>query len=248
MSSQPILDRAHVRPMGATELVISNVVEKRGQLDDQLVGALLTGQPQREGAHPLDMPPIVAAAIARGLLANVVLRPANQIRRSSVSYSDHRPESRRSASEPTGQPLPPPLAGGESEVAGWPDASLNRTVDPVVAHQIAIVGANMGSQFKKAHKLHALAQPAGVPYPEKAATAIDRAGTDEASRLFADLCVRVPDAGERAGLLGVTLELDASWRAGRRMPLLRARRQLLLEAIRAAASATGGLSARDRPS
>jgi hypothetical protein len=91
----------------------------------------------------------------------------------------------------------------------------------------------MSSQFKKAHTTHALAQPAGTSYPAAAGGAGPAAARqDEALRLFAELCERVPDPAERALLLGVTIDLDAAWRAGRQLPLLGARRRSLRAALR----------------
>ena len=60
---------------------------------------------------------------------------------------------------------------------------------------------------------------------------------DEASRLFAELCERVPDAEARASLVGVTVELDEAWRQGKRLPLLRAHRKRIERALNAAPSA-----------
>ena len=91
----------------------------------------------------------------------------------------------------------------------------------------------MGSQVKRGHRTHALAQPAGAAYP--GAIGGDGPGAarqDEAVRLFAELCERVPDPAERAPLVGATVDLDAAWRAGRQLPLLSARRRTLRAALR----------------
>ena len=91
----------------------------------------------------------------------------------------------------------------------------------------------MGSQLKKAHKTHALAQPAGVPYPHGAAGDGTRARRgDEAQQLFAELCKRVPDAASRSRLIGVEVAVDEAWRGGRLLPLLRTHRRSLAAIIR----------------
>ena len=93
----------------------------------------------------------------------------------------------------------------------------------------------VGSQLKKAHRTHALAQPAGSEYPhEPSGTAGVAGSADEAERLFVELCDRVPSPSDRAELLGVTLELDEAWRSGRKLPILRARRKQLAAALAAA--------------
>jgi hypothetical protein len=93
----------------------------------------------------------------------------------------------------------------------------------------------VGSQLKKAHRTHALAQPAGSAYPHELSGAGGAVGsTDEAERLFIALCDRVPSPSDRAELLGVTLELDEAWRSGRKLPILRARRKQLAAALAAA--------------
>ena len=95
----------------------------------------------------------------------------------------------------------------------------------------------MGSQLKRAHRTHALAQPAGVSYPGAAGgDGPGAARKDEALRLFAELCALVPDPAERAALVGATLDLDAAWRGGRRLPLLSARRRTLRAALRSSGS------------
>ena len=85
----------------------------------------------------------------------------------------------------------------------------------------------MGSQLKKAHKTHALAQRAGVRYPHGAKGDGTRAfrGGDEAQQLLAELRERVPDAAARSRLLGVEVAVDQAWRAGQLLPLLRAHRR-----------------------
>jgi hypothetical protein len=86
----------------------------------------------------------------------------------------------------------------------------------------------VGSQLKKAHKTHALAQPAGVEYPhETVASGTDGSPPDEAERLFQELCERVPSASDRAELLGVPLKQENAWQNRRQLPTLRARRKLL---------------------
>ncbi|MGH3065400.1 MAG: hypothetical protein ACRDOF_03780, partial [Gaiellaceae bacterium] len=66
------------------------------------------------------------------------------------------------------------------------------------------------SRFKKAHRTHALAQRAGVPYPHQPPSqAGPAAGADsQVLALLAKLRVLVPDGTERAKLLGVGNELE----------------------------------------
>jgi hypothetical protein len=92
----------------------------------------------------------------------------------------------------------------------------------------------MPSRFKRAHRTHALAQPAGEAYPQAATGQTPgRADPNAAAlRLFADLCTSVPDAGRRAQLLGVSLEVEAAWQRGAAIPLLRAHRRALERALR----------------
>jgi hypothetical protein len=86
----------------------------------------------------------------------------------------------------------------------------------------------VGSQLKKAHKTHALAQPAGVDYPnESIASGIDGSPPNEAERLFVEICQRVPSASDRAELLGVSLQQENAWQNGQQLPILRARRKVL---------------------
>jgi hypothetical protein len=93
----------------------------------------------------------------------------------------------------------------------------------------------VGSQLKKAHRTHALAQPAGSSYPQGSNGPGGAAGpADEAERLFAELCDRVPSAPDRAALLEVSPELDEAWREGRKLPILRARRKQLAASLAAA--------------
>lgn len=90
----------------------------------------------------------------------------------------------------------------------------------------------MGSQLKKAHRTHALAQPAGTGYPhEQAASGTPASRTGEAERMFAELCERVPSARERAAMLGVSVRQDEAWRNGRQLPTLRASRKALGAAL-----------------
>jgi hypothetical protein len=90
----------------------------------------------------------------------------------------------------------------------------------------------VASQLKKAHRTHALAQPAGASYPhEPAAGRSPGPPSGEAERLFAELCRRVPDARGRAAMLGVPVTQDQWWREGRQLPILRARRKSLGAAL-----------------
>ena len=93
----------------------------------------------------------------------------------------------------------------------------------------------MPSRFKRAHRTHALDQPAGQAYAQTAADQASRQGRadDRVTALYAELCTRVPDAAKRAELLGVASELEAAWRQGDRLPLLRAHRKALERAIQA---------------
>lgn len=95
----------------------------------------------------------------------------------------------------------------------------------------------MPSRNKRAHKTHAFGQRAGEPYPHGHAdegAAGSPHANDEASRLFAELCERIPDAEARASLTGVSVELDAAWRRGERLPILRAHRKRIARALSAA--------------
>jgi hypothetical protein len=91
----------------------------------------------------------------------------------------------------------------------------------------------MPSRFKRAHRTHGLDQPAGERYPHlQAGQAAHRAAVDRGLlALFAELCSRVPDAGERGELLGVSPEVQAAWERGASLPLLRAHRKALERAI-----------------
>jgi hypothetical protein len=92
----------------------------------------------------------------------------------------------------------------------------------------------MPSRFKRAHRTHALDQPAGEPYPRlRAGQAAHRAAGDrDLLALFAKLCSRVPDVAKRAELLGVSAEVQAAWERGASLPLLRAHRKALERAHR----------------
>jgi hypothetical protein len=87
----------------------------------------------------------------------------------------------------------------------------------------------MPSRFKRAHKTHALAQPAGEGYPHSAGGQMPgRSDADaEALRLFDELCAVVSDSSLRVNLLGVSPELDEAWQRGASLPLLRAHRRAL---------------------
>jgi hypothetical protein len=90
------------------------------------------------------------------------------------------------------------------------------------------------SRFKRAHRTHALDQPAGQRYAQVAADQASRKGgaDDRVSALYVELCARVPDAAKRVELLAVAPELEAAWQQGDRLPLLRAHRKALERAIR----------------
>ena len=93
------------------------------------------------------------------------------------------------------------------------------------------------SSFNRAHRTQAFDQPAGEHYPRGVADAGAPGGapaSDEAARLFGELCERVPDAATRAFLIGVSVALDEAWRQGKRLPVLRAHRKRLERALSAA--------------
>jgi hypothetical protein len=89
----------------------------------------------------------------------------------------------------------------------------------------------MGSQLKRAHKTHALAQPAGASYPQKSIGSRRPYPSTEAEALFTELCQRMPDPFDRAKLLDVSVQEDEAWRSGRRLPTLLARRRTLAAAL-----------------
>jgi hypothetical protein len=95
------------------------------------------------------------------------------------------------------------------------------------------------SRFKRAHKTHAFGQRAGETYPHDGTDEVGPASAhadDVASRLFSELCERVPDAATRASLVGVSLTLDEAWRRRERLPILRAHRKQIERALQAARS------------
>jgi hypothetical protein len=47
-----------------------------------------------------------------------------------------------------------------------------------------------------------------------------------------EVCERVEDPAERARLLGVSPAVEAAWREGRALPILRARRKALEDVLR----------------
>jgi hypothetical protein len=97
----------------------------------------------------------------------------------------------------------------------------------------------MPSRFKRAHRTHALAQPAGEAYPQSAAGQKPGRSDPDAAvlQLFAELCAAVSGPGRRAELLGVPLEVEAAWQRGSALPLLRAHRPALERALRDAVPA-----------
>jgi len=92
------------------------------------------------------------------------------------------------------------------------------------------------SSFKKAHKTHAFAQPAGVPYPHRneSEPAGLRGSSDDEHLLlqFLAICELVDDSTERTRMLGVSLPVDMAWREGKMLPLLRAQRKSIELALR----------------
>jgi hypothetical protein len=110
--------------------------------------------------------------------------------------------------------------------------SLSRPPKEALGTIPATVVTPVGSQLKKAHKTHALAQPAGVAYPhESVANEMPDSPSGQAERLFAELCQLVPSAPDRAAKLGVPVEQDEAWRNGRQLPILRAHRKTLAAAL-----------------
>lgn len=89
----------------------------------------------------------------------------------------------------------------------------------------------MSSKFKRAHKTHALAQPAGVRYPHIGRDGLIDTEADSADgrlvQRFQTLCALVQNIDERARLLGVSVEVDAAWQVGKALPLLRAHTKML---------------------
>jgi hypothetical protein len=93
----------------------------------------------------------------------------------------------------------------------------------------------MSSRYKHAHKTHAV-KDAGSHPPGALVGAGTHPGLSSEDDLllggFAQLCEQVPDAEARAAQLHAPLELDAAWQEGKRLPLLRARRRLVEQALR----------------
>lgn len=94
----------------------------------------------------------------------------------------------------------------------------------------------MSSSFKKAHKTHAFAQPAGVSYPHlnEDETTGSRGDSDDERLVqqFSEICKLVEDSTERARLLGVAVRVDAAWQEGKMLPLLRAHRKVIERTLR----------------
>jgi len=84
-------------------------------------------------------------------------------------------------------------------------------------------------------------QAAGKPYPHlDPGQASGRAGADaQVLALFAELCARVPDATERAKMLGVSAEAEEAWSRGVGLPVLRAHRRAVEQALRDAGRREG---------
>jgi hypothetical protein len=81
-------------------------------------------------------------------------------------------------------------------------------------------------------------QPAGEAYPHLTVGQASAAARADQRVLasFAELRERVPDAAERARILGVSPETEAAWSRGTALPLLRAHRRALEQALKDAAS------------
>lgn len=93
------------------------------------------------------------------------------------------------------------------------------------------------SSFSRPHRTQPFDQPAAEHLPPDvadAATPGHAPARDEASRLFGELCERVPDAATRAALVGISVELDEAWRQGKGLPVLRAHRKKIERALNAA--------------
>ncbi|MCW2924512.1 MAG: hypothetical protein JWM98_1916 [Thermoleophilia bacterium] len=91
-----------------------------------------------------------------------------------------------------------------------------------------------GSQLKRSHRTHSLNQPAGVGYGHLPPADAGTPSKDPAVRVLADfqrLVEAVPDAAHRAALLGVPEPVDAAWREGRMLPVLRARARRITELL-----------------
>ena len=91
----------------------------------------------------------------------------------------------------------------------------------------------MSSRAKRAHKTHALAQRAGDAYPHLSRDQVagGGGGASDVLALFAQFCERVPNADQRAELLGVSAKLEVAWQQGSALPALRARRKALERAL-----------------
>ena len=97
----------------------------------------------------------------------------------------------------------------------------------------------MPSQLKRAHRTHALAQPAGQAYPHLEPGQAPGAGADrQVLALYAELCARVPDPAQRARLVGVTAAMEAAWTRAAGLPVMRAHRRAIERALRDARQAT----------
>jgi hypothetical protein len=95
------------------------------------------------------------------------------------------------------------------------------------------------SQLKRAHRTHALAQPAGQAYPHLDPGRAPGTGADrQVLALHAELCSRVPDPAQRARLVGVTAATEAAWTRGAGLPVLRAHRRAVERALRDVRQAT----------
>jgi hypothetical protein len=90
----------------------------------------------------------------------------------------------------------------------------------------------MASRFKRAHKTHSLAQPAGAAYPHLSPGENARRASGDVLALYEELCEHVPDADERTKLIGIAPELDAAWQRGSSLPLMRAHRKAIERALR----------------
>jgi hypothetical protein len=94
----------------------------------------------------------------------------------------------------------------------------------------------LSSRYKHAHKTHAVKDAGGHAPGATAGTGAPSGLSSEDELLlsgFARLSEQVPDAAARAAQLHASLELDAEWREGKKLPLLRARRRLVEQALRA---------------
>ncbi len=79
MACEPLAHPALPSRFVAGNLVVRNVVEQRGQRAEEHIGALFPGDAAREPGDPIDVPPIVPAAVVTQLRAGERLGIAKQL-------------------------------------------------------------------------------------------------------------------------------------------------------------------------